>query len=259
VTAPATDQERLAVWLSKDLVDGERIFLGANVNIGRAAALLANMTHAPALRVMVSLSWTNVADRTVTLFPDSTDHRGTRWAHAYVPLDTMISDYRYFSDVFVVDGLQVDPFGNSNLIGIGTDHERLSVRGPGAIGSLSSTTFAARFYLILSRHDPRHLVERCDFVSCAGWLDGSPGARQRAGIPSEGPRFCLTPLGVFDFPEEGRRMRLRRLLPDVTVDDVREATGFAVDVADDVDELPAPSDGELDILRNRIDRLGLLR
>lgn len=67
----------------------------------------------------------------------------------------------------------------------------------------------------------------------------------------------MSELGVFDFPgrsaaggrESPGRLRLRQTYPDVTVDEVREATGFALDVADDVGTVPPPDDAALEIIR----------
>lgn len=257
---PATTSERLAIWLSRDFKDGERIYLGANVTVGRAAMIFANLTHAPSLRIMLALTGTTVPREDLRLYPDNTDFRTGKWAEFHATIDTMLQDYRYYSNAFAVDGLQVDPFGNSNLIGLGEDHERLTVRGPGAIGSLCATTFTDRFYIISAVHSRRKFVEKCDFVSCPGWIDGSPDVRARAGIPGGGPRYCLTPLGVFDYPaESGHRMSLLHLNPGITEKDVREATGFEIEVSRGLDELPDPTPEELMILRRRVDPDGLLR
>src|ERR1700754_1006324 len=127
--------ELRACLLSREFEDGERVFLGANVNIGRAAVLMAHRLRAPNMKVMLGLSWTNLSDqRDMGLHPDSTDFRDARWAEAWVHLDTMINSYRFFSTTFVVSALQVDRFGNSNLIALGDDHRRPALRGPGAIG-----------------------------------------------------------------------------------------------------------------------------
>lgn len=256
---PATNSERLAVWLSRDFVDGERIYLGSNVTVGRAAMLFANITHAPSLRIMLALTGTSVSDKDLRLYPDNTDFRAGKWPEFHMTVDTMLQDYRYYSNAFAVDGIQVDPYGNSNLIGLGEDHSKLKLRGPGAIGSLCATTFTDRFYIISPTHSPRKFVERCDYVSCPGWIDGTPDARTRAGIPGGGPRYCLTPFGVFDYPAEGGyRMRLLRLQPGVEERAAREATGFELESAPDLSELPDPTPDELALLRRRVDPDGLL-
>lgn len=127
----AIDELRACV-ISRDFEDGERVFLGANVNIGRSAVLLAHRLRAPNIKIMLGLSWTNLIDeRTIGLHPDSTDFRDARFAESYVNLDTMINSYRFFSTTFVISALQIDRFGNSNLIGLGDSHRSPKLRGPG--------------------------------------------------------------------------------------------------------------------------------
>jgi glutaconate CoA-transferase, subunit B len=252
--------ELRACLISRDFVDGERVFLGANVNIGRAAVLLAHRLRAPNMKIMLGLSWTNLADRDeIGIHPDSTDFRDARFADAWVNLDTMINSYRFFSTTFVVSALQIDRFGNSNLIGLGDDHKRMRLRGPGSIGSVSSTAFCDRFYITPPRHTKDIFVARCDFVSSVGWGEGGADARVRLGLPGGGPVLCVTPLCVFDFEEDTKRMRLRSVHPGHTVEEVVDNTGFEVVIPGDVPETEAPRTEELELLRTIVDTEGLLR
>jgi glutaconate CoA-transferase subunit B len=252
--------ELRACVISRDFVDGERIFLGANVNVGRSAVLLAHRLRCPNMKIMLGLSWTNFTDtREIGIHPDSVDYRDARWAEAYVNLDTMINSYRFFSTTFVISALQIDRFGNSNLIGLGTDHRRLELRGPGAIGSVSSTAYCDRFYLTPGRHDRSMFVEKCDFISSVGWGEGGADAREKLGLPGGGPRWCVTPLCVFDFDEQTKAIRLKSVHPGRTVEEVTDSTGFNVIVPSNVPETEPPRPEELDLLRTSIDIHGLLR
>jgi glutaconate CoA-transferase subunit B len=255
----AVDELRACV-ISRDFEDGERVFLGANVNIGRAAVLLAHRLRAPNMKVMLGLSWTNMIDeREVGLHPDSTDFRDARWAEAYVNLDTMINSYRFFSTTFVISALQIDRFGNSNLIGIGEDHKKLKLRGPGAIGSVSSTAYCDRFYITPPRHVKEIFVPKCDFISSVGWGEGGPTARTDLGLPGGGPRLCVTPLCVFDFETADKSMRLLSVHPGHSVDEVVENTDFEFEIPSEVLETEPPRPEELELLRTSIDTNGLLR
>ncbi len=255
----AVDELR-ACLISREFEDGERVFLGANVNIGRAAVLLAHRLRAPNMKIMLGLSWTNLRGSvSVGLHPDSTDFRDARWAESYVNLDTMINSYRFFSTTFVISALQIDRFGNSNLIGLGEDHRAPRLRGPGAIGSVSSTAYCDRFYITPPRHVKEIFVERCDFVSSVGWGEGGADARIELGLPGGGPRLCVTPICVFDFHEESKAMRLRSVHPGHTVQEVVENTGFEVILPADVPETEPPRPEELELLRSSIDTHGLLR
>jgi glutaconate CoA-transferase subunit B len=253
-------EELRACVISREFTDGERVFLGANVNAGRAAVLLAHRLRGPNMKVMLALTWTNFSDvREIGLQSDSTDFRDARWAESYVHLDTMINDYRrFFSTTFVLSCLQIDRFGNTNLIAIG-DHAKPKLRGPGAIGSVSSSAYCDRMYIIPPRHDREVFVERCDYISSVGFADGGADARTKLGLHGGGPALCVTNRCVLDFDEETRSMRIRSVHPGHTVDEVIEHTGFELIVPDNVPETVAPTADELEVLRSVIDPHGLLR
>jgi len=111
----------------------------------------------------------------------------------------------------------------------------------------------------LNNHTPRLLVEKCDFISAFGWGDGGADARKRLGIPGGGPQLCITPLCVMDFAEDTKCMRLVSVHPGVTVDDVKDATGFPLEISDKLTTTKIPSLEELTILRGRVDPHGSLR
>ncbi|MFN8217046.1 MAG: hypothetical protein U0R71_10685 [Solirubrobacterales bacterium] len=248
-----TAEELVAAVISREIRDGERAFLGANMGVGRAAVMLAHLTHAPNLRVPLGFSWTNLTDAgPLHLHEETTDFRDARWAEGWMKLDSMIDEYRFFADFFVVGALQIDRFGNSNLIGLGADHRDLRLRGPGPMGSLSSTAYCDRFYLAPTRHTAEVFVERCDFVSNLGWGEGGPEGRSSLSLPGGGPHLCVTPLCVFEFDAETRALRLRSVHPGTSVEEVLENTGCEVLVGDVVGETEPPGPEELRVLRTRI-------
>ncbi len=257
---PASDGELLACFLSHEFENGERVNLGANVNFARAAVLLAHHLRAPDLTIMVGNSWTNFAgtDR-IHLHADTSDFRDARWAESWLHLDIAMIEYPYFSNAFVIGGLQIDPFGNSNLLGLRDDEGGFRFRGPGPIGTTSHTAYADRFYLATARHTPQVFVESCDFVSSVGWRTPSGVDRSELGLSGGGPKYCLTPLCVFDFEEETHRMRLKSLNRGTTIEEVVENTGFEPIIPASVPTTPSPDPHELEVLRNVIDREGLLR
>ena len=80
---PATVQELMATFLARDMADGEEIFVGTNLPVIRAGALLAHLHHGPNMRVMVAHTRTNLY-RTPVIehFELLTDWRAGRWAEA---------------------------------------------------------------------------------------------------------------------------------------------------------------------------------
>ena len=133
------------------------------------------------------------------------------------------------------------------------------MRGPGGVGTASMGTNIGRYYLFVNSHTRQTLTERLDWRSCYGYGEGGADARTKLHLPGGGPRYCITPLCIFDFDDETRRMRLMSVHPGVTVDKVLENTGFKPIVPDRVPTTPAPTEEQIALLRSRIDVDGVLR
>lgn len=252
-------KELMACWLSRDLADGESIGVGANFPIPRAAFLLAHFLHGPNMAVLMGAFQVNLdqVEQAMTLSYFS-DFRPVRWAESAInfPLD-MLGFHNL--DAFFISGIQIDAYGNTNLIGIPGDGQKFKFRGPGSIGTTTLAAVARRYYIVTDHHTPRAFVKKCSLVSAMGFGDGSPGFREKLALPGKGPRYCITPLCVFDFHPDAHRMRLYSLHPGVTKDQVVENTGFDLEIPDRVKETQPPTEEELDILRRRVDPEGLLR
>jgi len=258
---PATVKEIMATVLARDLADGDWVEVGANLPVPRAGVLLAHLLWGPNMTVMIAMTKANVLNEPVIEeFQLITDQRATRWAEAYYLHDDLVENMKFRRrGVFFAGALQIDRYGNSNLIGIGANHAALKFRGPGAIGVCNATVMNSRFHLVVNAHDRRIFVPRCDFVSALGWSSGGRDARTKLGLPGGGPRYVVTPLAVMDFEDETKRMRIKSVHPGVTVDQVRENTGFDLLVPERVPVTEPPSDLQLAVLRTRIDARGVLR
>jgi glutaconate CoA-transferase, subunit B len=255
-----TTKELLACFFSHQVRDAERVLVGAGLHVPRAGILLAHLLRCPNVKLNIVMTFTNlIKEPRMEPFYTVYDNRPTRWAEAYMLHDDFQEAPRLVSDIFVVGGLQIDKFGNSNLIGVGKDYKHLQFRGPGAVGTLSMAHYVDRYYLFVQSHDKRIFVDKCDFISTVGWGQGGVDGRKRLGIPGNGPVYCATPLCIFDFEENSKRVRLKSLHPGITVEQVVENTGFEVIVPNEVPLTPAPTEEELEILRNRIDIDGMLR
>ncbi len=125
--------------------------------------------------------------------------------------------------------VQIDRFGNMNLSAIG-DHKQPKVQVIGSRGAPGNTISHATSYWV-PRHTSRTFVEKVDFVSGLG--------TDRGGLVHQ----VITNLGVFDF--DGGAMRVRSLHPGVTMDEVRENTGFDIDGEDTPTRDPTPDELEL--------------
>jgi len=253
--------ELMAVFLARQLKDGEILRVGVASPVPEAAVRLAHLMHGPNMELVFLGARMNVAHlETVPMPAYGWDRRVVRWTESYSDTGHRFDRVKDWSKhVFFIGGVQVDAYGNTNLIGVGSDYRRLRFRGPGSVGTPTLSTHVGRYYIVLNNHSPRVLVEKCDYISAYGWGTGGADARRKLGIPGGGPHYCVTPLGVMDFAEDTRRMRLRSIHPGISVNTVRRETGFAFDIPSSVPETEPPSADELNVLRRRVDRDGRLR
>ncbi|MFJ4779496.1 CoA-transferase subunit beta [Streptomyces sp. NPDC088762] len=148
---------------------------------------------------------------------------------------------------------QIDRFGNQNISCIG-DWRQPARQLLGVRGAPVNTLNNPVSYWI-PKHSPRVFVEKVDMVSGVGH-DRAEAAGASATRYHRLPRV-VSDLGVFDFAGPSRSMRLASLHPGVTVDQVREATGFELAIGDDVPYTREPTAEELRLIREVIDPKGL--
>ncbi|HZV74211.1 MAG TPA: hypothetical protein VFF79_10900 [Conexibacter sp.] len=272
---PASWKEMMAVYFARRLRDGERIVSGNHTEISYGAAMLAQLGHAPNLRIQFGgTGWLcNLVGREVWGIPrTSTEYRILDWAEAYVDHHEMFLFYgaagggrdyyehpeRYadsnrwfFADHFFVGGLQVDYRGNVNLIGIGEGTD-FTMRGPGTVG-INDIVSVRDVSIFMTAHDTKRFVEQVDYVSTMG-----PAGWREKGFRGNGPQRIVSPRGVFDFTGPGMTARLRGVFPGHTEQEIAEHTGFPVERSGQFAEIAPPTAGELTRLRS-IDREGVLR
>jgi len=261
MTTEYTREELMATFLARDLNDGEVLQVGLALPIPEAAVRLAHIMHGPNMELVFLGARMNVHHLHHLPLPAfGWDRRVARWAESYSDRGHRFDKVKDWGNrVFFIGGIQVDGFGNTNLIGVGKNHNKLKFRGPGSVGTTTLTTHVGRYYIVLNSHTPRSLVQRCDFISTFGWGDGGSDARAKLGIPGGGPKYCLTPLCILDFTEDEKQMRLRSVHPGVSVGEVQANTGFSLVIPEHVPTTEIPTTEELRVLRERVDPTGTLR
>src|SRR2546421_1523687 len=158
-------------------------------------------------------------------------------------------------DVALVGGAQIDRYGNLNTTVIG-DYAAPKVRLPGSGGACEIAINASALYCLM-RLSRRSFVDRLDFVTSPGHLDGGD-ARRRLGMPGGGPALVVTDRAVFDFGAPGAEMRLRSLHAGETLEGVRGGVSWDLAAADALEETPEPTGEELRLIR-RLDPDGVYR
>ncbi|WP_028921981.1 CoA-transferase subunit beta [Pseudonocardia acaciae] len=240
-----TADELMTVTASRLLADHRVVFAG--IGLPLVASALAKRRQAPNLTIVLEGGIVGLRPRPGRL-PDSTNEMCAAVDADMITgiCDVFLAAQRGFFDYGFLGCAQIDAHGNINTSVIG-DADAPTVRLPGTggandISSLCNQTF------VITTHEPRRFVERVDFVTSPGYLDGGR-ARERSGLVRGGPSRVITDLAVMDFEPESRRMRVRALQPGVEISDVLAATGFEPLVADDLARLAAPDPEELAMLR----------
>jgi glutaconate CoA-transferase, subunit B len=237
--------EVMTISASRLLEDGKVMFAGIGQPL--VAAALARRRHAPDLTVILEGGMVGIHLMPGEL-PDSTNEmRAAIGAEMLTTAtDIFLMAQRGFFDYGFLGVAQIDKFGNVNTSLIG-DPDRPSVRLPGPGGANDIITMCNET-VIVTNHEPRRFVERVDWVTSPGYLSGGD-SRRRAGLRHGGPSWVVTDLALLDFEEATRRMRLRRLQPGVTVDQVVSATGFDLVLPSHVEVMEPVTHAELRLLR----------
>lgn len=251
---PASPDELFAILLARDLRPEDRtIMVGANMPMARAAAVMAGMTTHPDARIVIGLGVQSLgnAAQAPPVHPFLFDPR-TLAAEALMRQAEVFDDVDS-PDVFFFSGLQLDRRGNLNLFGIPDGRGGWKMRGPGSVALATMSTNCRGYYIVMPRHDLRTFVDHVALISALG----DRAERARLGFPGGGPRLVVSPLGVFEFGDDGD-MVVRSLHEGVTAEALQAATGFPLPVRDGTPVTPAPTAQELALLRERVDLEGTL-
>ena len=250
MSQPEYNPTELLICIASRLMEDETTaFIGTGIPM--LGASLAQRRQATHLITVFELGGMGaiLEDLPMAVGEARTFHRAL---HASGITDTMETAARGFIDYGFLGGAQIDPYGNLNSTVIGP-HDRPKVRLPGSGGANDVGSMCWRTIIII-RHSTRSFVPQCDFVTTPGYLSGL-GAREEAGLPpGSGPLYVVSTLALMGFDDETKRMKLLATQPGVTVEQVVAETGFELIIPPDVGRNEAPSEEELRILRDEVDR-----
>jgi len=242
-----TIDEWFVVALARTIRPAETVFHGFGSPCAQVAMHVARRTSAPDMLLVEGAMYAINPDPPF-IPPTSNDASLSRGA-AYSMRFEEFFDAAIRGDVdrMFLSGGQIDAAGNTNVTAIGpAGRPKVKLGGGGGGCNLSATI--GQLTLWTTRHRSGHtLVEACDFITDIGHRTPL-GTRAELGFTGGGPQWLVTELGVFDFP--AGRARLVQLFPDVSVAEVRDATGFAVEAAGDLRTVRPPSVAELAAVRS---------
>lgn len=246
VAAPAaeaagyTADDMMTVAAARALRSGTVCFVG--IGLPSTAANLARRLHAPDC---VLIYESGCIGAKPTRLPSSIGD-GVLAEHA----DAVIGVPEIFSywlqagriDVGFLGAAQIDRFANINTTVIG-DYAHPRVRLPGA-GGAPEIAASCREVIITLRQSRRAFVEQLDFRTSVGFGAGGDD-RQRLGMRGRGPTAVITDLGVLRPASDTNELVLTDVHPGVTVEQVVDATGWPLRVADSLTVSDPPTDEEL--------------
>ena len=238
--------EMMIVAAARELAGQHVCFVG--VGLPNIAVNLAKRTVAPDLQLVYEAGVFGADPARLPLsIGDPTLVTGS------LSLMSMFELFSYYLQRGLVDvgflaGSQIDRHGNLNTTVIG-DYERPKVRLPGS-GGACEIALNARKVFVMMPQSTRSFVERLDFTTSPGHL-----AAGRQPWMGAGPTVVVTGLGVHRFDEQGE-MVLESVHPGVTVEQVRENTGWDLKVSDQVGTTRPPTEEELRIMREELDPEG---
>jgi glutaconate CoA-transferase, subunit B len=250
---PASDaynpSELLICTAARLMTDNTTAFIGTGIPM--LAAALAQRMHAPNLITIFEFGGTGAIldDLPLAVGGECTFHRALA---ASGILEVVEAAQRGFVDYGFLGGAQIDPYGNLNSTVIG-DHDHPKVRLPGSGGANDVGSHCWKTIAIM-RHDRRRFLEKIDFITTPGYL-GGPGEREKAGLATgTGPYRVVSNLAVMGFDPDCLRMTLLATQPGVSVQDVIDNTGFELIIPDQIEQNPPPTEAELEILRQQVDK-----
>lgn len=225
----------MAITMARLLRPGERVFFGVNSPLPMVAVHFARWHYR---LPMVEINIAGGIDPVPTPLPRSSAYSDliTGSASVFDNLDLYDLASRGGIDVAFLGMGQIDGDARVNSTAIGP-FERPKVRLPGGGGAAVIMPRAKRVLIWRAAHNPRVFVQRVDFVTATGNIDR-----------------VVTPLCVFR--KADGRLALDSLHPGVSPEELREQTGFPVDVSDGTPRTPAPTREELEALR-RMDSEGV--
>ncbi|MER9614196.1 CoA-transferase [Mesorhizobium sp. M0207] len=253
----ASIDEIIAARIVAELDNESFASAGAVSPLANVAYRLAKATHAPDM-IIATMSCGHLDIAPSPMILSLIESLDCETAVAHAGGDDTYSTYYQAGAVTheIVGAAQVDRRGRVNTIALRKRDGSL-IRLPGQGGMADVANMHRDYLLYVPRHSVQSLVETVEIASSARGLL-TEAEREPMGYRT-GAALVFTDLCVFRLDGESRQLAVIETMPCVTRQQLQDATGFALTFDADCRELALPSNETLDILRNRIDPLGLRR
>lgn len=244
-----TREELMAIEASRFIKSTDTVILGTGLPV--VAAIFAQKTHARDVNFVVE---SGSIDPILPFVPFTVadpiiGHMAVKTGSLREVLGCLVQ--RGLVDIGFLGGAEIDQFGNINSTCIG-DPQSPKVRFPGSGGANCIASCVPKI-LIISLHEKRRFPARVQFITSPGYIDG-PDGRKKAGLKVTKPEIIVvTDLCVMDIDPSTGRLKVTKLMPGITVDQVYQNTRFRPAVSEHMGVVEPPTEDEVRILREEVD------
>jgi glutaconate CoA-transferase subunit B len=238
-----TLRELMVAAAAREIRDGDKVFVGMRLPLLGFA--VAKETHAPnAIGIFengVIRDWPALE----SIFTMSDPPNVARALYCGGLNDVMYLLQSGRVDLGFIGGAEVDRFGNLNTHWVQDDGKR--TRLPGSGGAADIATMAKRCIIIMN-HERRRFTPKVKFITSPG--NGAGGDwRERNGLSGGGPSRLISSMGIFSFEPQTREMILTSTHPGVSIDRIKNETGWPLRISPEVHETAPPDANELAAVR----------
>jgi glutaconate CoA-transferase subunit B len=236
--------EMMTIAAARALKNDDVCFVG--IGQPSAACNLARLTHAPNITLIYESG--TLATKPNILPLSIGDGELCETAITTVSVPEM---FRYWLQggrikIGFLGGAQIDKYANLNTTVVGP-YDKPKVRLPGGGGAPEIATSCGEIFIIMAQ-GKRSFVDKLDFVTSIGHVSGGD-SRARLGVKTKGPTKLITDLALFEPDPETKEMTVVSIHPGVTREQTQENSGWPIRFAAKVAETPAPTQRELEVLR----------
>jgi len=248
-----SNDELMIIEGSRHIKDTDTVVVGTGLPM--VASMFAQKTHAPNANFVIE---SGPMDPLFNIAPISvTDPRmmvrAAKLGTKREVLGCLVQ--RGLVDIGFLGGAQIDQYGNINSTCIGS-YEKPEVRFPGSGGANDIASNVPKI-LIITKHEKRRFPPNVDFITSPGYIDG-PEGRSKNHLKIKQPEIVVvTDLAVMELNKHRGKLMVTKLMPKVTMEVVKENTGFMLEGAPRPGEVEPPTEEELRILREVVDQEGV--
>jgi glutaconate CoA-transferase subunit B len=242
-----TSTEIQAYTMALQIKNGDIVIVGTGLPI--VGAILAKKTFAPECALLVEAG---LMDCNPLELPRSVsdlrmmEHCAVKWP-PYRYLGVQANTWLHHNENVIgfIGGAEIDRYGNVGSTCIG-DYFAPALRLPGSGGANGIATYCNT--IISMTHEKRHFRERIDYITSPGWINGPTGRADRNLPADRGPAMVVSDLGVLEFDKNTKEMILTGYYPFTNPSEIRDKTGFELDVSQAKELSPPPAE-YIDLMR----------